>query len=208
MQLTISSLSLRTVFIREWNSLWKAWNPGKQQKSRFNHRFRYGCVLLYLLVTEDRHGFSSIWSKSLDFPGAPHLPRAWPCLTEKLEKITHGAAAWSNMTDEPSRLFSNRVSCCLSQSSYLINYLHLEGRAPIRPPPPPNTRGAFHSDKKSVKFGETQMGCVRLGNLDVDFKIQFRICNRTRNPKKDFNAEICVFTVRLRNPKKNLKNCP
>ena len=48
------------------------------------------------------------------------------------------------MADEPSRLFSNRVSCCLSQSSYLINDLHLEGRAPIRPLP--NTRGAFHLD--------------------------------------------------------------
>ena len=30
----------------------------------------------------------------------------------------------------------------------------------------------------------------------------FRIYNRTRNPKTDFNAEISVLTVRLGNPKR------
>ena len=35
-------------------------------------------------------------------PGAPHLPRAWPCLLEKLEEITHGglqpAGIWPTRT--------------------------------------------------------------------------------------------------------------
>ena len=35
------------------------------------------------------------------------------------------------------------------------------------------------------------LGCVRLGNLDLGFK--FRICNRTRNLKTDFKAKISVL---------------
>ena len=37
--------------------------------------------------------------------------------------------------------------------------------------------------------------CVRLGNRDLDF--EFRICNRTRNPKTDFNGEISIFGFSL-----------
>ena len=164
-----------------------------------------------LLVTEDRHGFSSIWSKSLDFtPPRRSTPASGLAL---LDWKTRKNNSWGCSLEQHGR----RAQPSLLQSRFLLSIskllsdklLALRRKSPHPPPPPlPNTRGAFHSHKKSVKFGETQMGCVRLGNLDVDFKIQFRICNRTRNPKKDFNAEICVFTVRLRNPKKDLKNCP
>ena len=37
--------------------------------------------------------------------------------------------------------------------------------------------------------------CVRLGNPDLDF--EFRICNRTRNPKTDFIGEISIFGFSL-----------
>ena len=36
-----------------------------------------------------------------------------------------------------------------------------------------------------------------MGNLDLDFKTGYRICNRTRNPKTDFKAEISVFEVSI-----------
>ena len=56
-------------------------------------------------------------------------------------------------------------------------------------------------------------GCVRLGNLDVDFKI--RISDFQSNAKSENGFQrrnICfwifLFTVRLGNPKKELKNCP
>ena len=43
-------------------------------------------------------------------------------------------------------------------------------------------------------------------------KYGFRICNRTRNPKPDFNARISVLGFPIfpffgGNPKKDLKNC-
>ena len=65
----------------------------------------------------------------------------------------------------------------------------------------PGLSGRVDSPVNYTKVGGCYSGCVRLGHLDLDFKI--RICNRTRNPKTDFNAEISVFTV-----KKDLKNCP
>ena len=95
---------------------------------------------------------------------------------------------WPTSPAEP-----NRVSCCLSQSSYLINDLHLEGRAPIRPPPPQH-KGRFHLDKKSVKFGETQMGCVRLGNLDLEFKIRISDLQSNAKSEKGFQRwDICFY---------------
>ena len=36
-----------------------------------------------------------------------------------------------------------------------------------------------------------------MGNLDLDFKTGYRICNRMRNPKTDFKAEISVFEVSI-----------
>ena len=36
-----------------------------------------------------------------------------------------------------------------------------------------------------------------MGNLDLDFKTGYRICNRKRNPKTDFKAEISVFEVSI-----------
>ena len=61
-------------------------------------------------------------------PGAPHLPRIWPCLLEKLEKITHGAAACRNMANENSPHYPKHVSCCLSLTFHRKNDLHIEGR--------------------------------------------------------------------------------
>ena len=57
------------------------------------------------------------------------------------------------------------------------------------------------------------IGCVRLGNLGLDFKI--RISDLQSNAKSENGFQrwnICfwifLFTVRLGNPKKDLKNCP
>ena len=41
-------------------------------------------------------------------PDAPHPPRTWPCLLEKLEKIPHGALAYRNMVNENSPHYPNR----------------------------------------------------------------------------------------------------
>ena len=82
-----------------------------------------------LLVTGDR--FSLIGSKSVVFtspPGAPHPPRAWPCLLEKLEKITHGAVAYRNMANENSPHYPKHVSCYLPLTFHRKNDLNIEGR--------------------------------------------------------------------------------
>ena len=44
-----------------------------------------------------------------------------------------------------------------------------------------------------IYLNKLTLGCVRLGNLIYILKCGFRICNGTRNPKTDFNAEISVF---------------
>ena len=58
-----------------------------------------------------------------------------------------------------------------------------------------------------------QLGCVRLGNLDLDFKIRILDLQSNAKSEKGFQRRnICfwifLFTVRLGNPKKDLKNCP
>ena len=57
-------------------------------------------------------------------------------------------------------------------------------------------------------FHINDLGCFRLEKLKLDFKIRFRICNRTRNPKTDFNADISVFAFPFYCSKKDLKNGP
>ena len=57
------------------------------------------------------------------------------------------------------------------------------------------------------------MGCVRLGNLHLDFKIRISDLQSNAKSEKVFQRrDICfwifIFTVRLGNPKKDLKNCP
>ena len=61
--------------------------------------------------------------------------------------------------------------------------------------------------------GFTILGYVRLGNLDLDFEI--RISDLQSNAKSENRFQRCnicfwifLFTVRLGNPKKDLKNCP
>ena len=66
--------------------------------------------------------------------------------------------------------------------------------------------------KKNQAAPENE-GYVRLGNLDLDFKI--RISDLQSNAKSENRFQRCnicfwifLFTVRLENPKKDLKNCP
>ena len=65
----------------------------------------------------------------------------------------------------------------------------------------------------ATSFSESPRGFVRLGNLNFDFKI--RISDLKSNVKSENGFQrwdICfwifIFTVRLGNPKKDLKNCP
>ena len=56
-------------------------------------------------------------------------------------------------------------------------------------------------------------GCVRVGNLDLDFKILISDLQSNAKSENGFQRwDICfwifIFTVRLGNPKKDLKNCP
>ena len=62
-------------------------------------------------------------------------------------------------------------------------------------------------------FNECLYGCVRLGNLDLDFEnpdcgfaIEREIRKRISTLRYMFLD--FLFTVRLGNPKKYLKNCP
>ena len=41
-------------------------------------------------------------------------------------------------------------------------------------------------ENREKVYSAILLGCVRLGDLDLDFKIRIRIYNRTRNPKTDF----------------------
>ena len=166
-----------------------------------------------LLVTEDP--FSSIWSKSVDFtPPRRSTPASGLAL---LAWKTRKNNSWGCSLKE---LDGRRAQLSLLQSRFLLSIPKLlsdKRLAPRRksphPPPLPNKRGAFHLDKKSVKFGEKQMGCVRLGNLDLDFKIRISDLQSNAKSEKEFQRwDICfwilIFTVRLRNPKKDLKSCP
>ena len=58
-----------------------------------------------------------------------------------------------------------------------------------------------------------QVGFVRLANLDLDFKIQISdLQSNAKSENVSQRRNICfwifLFTVRLGNPKKDLKNCP
>ena len=55
------------------------------------------------------------------------------------------------------------------------------------------------SNGKKKKNPNTYIsGCVRFGNLDLDLKSGFRFCDRTRNPKKDFNTEVAfIWEIRI-----------
>ena len=68
-----------------------------------------------------------------------------------------------------------------------------------------------HAIEKRLALRYTHyLGCVRLGNLDLDFEI--RISDLQSNAKSENGFQrwdwIFIFTVRLENPKKDLKNCP
>ena len=65
-------------------------------------------------------------------------------------------------------------------------------------------------DKSIFNPCNSVLGCVRLGNLDLDFKI--RILDLQSNVKSENRFQRCnicfwifLFTVRLGNPKKDLK---
>jgi len=144
-----------------------------------------------LLVTEDR--FSSIWSRSLDFtPPRRSTPASGLAL---LAWKTRKNNSWGCSLEE----YGRRAQPSLLQSRFLLSIPKLlsDKRLSLRrtiphPPPLPHTRGAFHSDKKSVKFEETQMGCVRLGNLDLDFKIRISDLQSNAKSEKRFQRwEIC-----------------
>ena len=56
------------------------------------------------------------------------------------------------------------------------------------------------------------LGCVRLGNLDLDFKVRISDLQSNAKSENGFQRQnICfwifLFTVRMENPKKDLKNC-
>ena len=56
-------------------------------------------------------------------------------------------------------------------------------------------------------------GCVRFGNLDLDLKIRISDFQSNAKSENGFQRwDICfwifIFSVRLGNPKKDLKNCP